>query len=88
MAPYANQCESSYEKAFYPQAVNIQSYKAIKWLENESQKRKIHIHHLRCGHGGERYIKVASIPSAIPVDGYCSSSKTVFQFNGCYCMAV
>ena len=37
----------------------------------------IHIHHARCGHGGERQILGAR------VDGYHPESKTVFQFHGC-----
>ena len=66
---------SSYERAFYPEQTC--SFVAIKWLEWESKKRGIHIHHARCGHGGEREILGAR------VDGYHPESKTVFQFHGC-----
>ena len=45
---------SAYERAFYPEQTC--SFIAIKWLEWEAKKRGIHIHHARCGHGGERQI--------------------------------
>ena len=45
---------SAYEKAFYPEYRC--SFIATKWLEWEAQQRGIHIHHTRCGHGGERQI--------------------------------
>ena len=66
---------STYERAFYPKQTC--SFIAIKWLEWEAKKRGIHIHHARCGHGGEREILGAR------VDGYHPESKTVFQFHGC-----
>ena len=66
---------SSYERAFYPEQTC--SFVAIKWLEWEAKNRGIHIHHARCGHGGERQILGAR------VDGYHPESKTVFQFHGC-----
>ena len=53
------------------------SFIATKWLEWEAKQRGIHIHHARCGHGGERYILGAR------VDGYHPETKTVFQFHGC-----
>ena len=66
---------STYERAFYPEQTC--SFVAIKWLEWEAKKRGIHIHHARCGHGGERQIL------GVRVDGYHPESKTVFQFHGC-----
>ena len=66
---------SVYERAFYPEQTC--SFIAIKWLEWEAKNRGIHIHHARCGHGGERQILGAR------VDGYHPESKTVFQFHGC-----
>lgn len=54
------------------------SFKSIKWLEKKSQEIGRHIHHARCGHGGEREI------AAELVDGYDPMQKTVFQFHGCY----
>ena len=66
---------SIYERAFYPEQTC--SFVAIKWLEWEAKKRGIHIHHARCGHGGEREIL------GVRVDGYHPKSKTVFQFHGC-----
>ena len=67
---------SAYEKAFYPN--NRCSFIAIKWLEWEAKQRGIHIHHARCGHGGERYI------FNVPVDGYHPETQTVFQYYGCH----
>ena len=67
---------SAYEKAFYPEARC--SFIATKWLEWEAKQRGIHIHHARCGHGGERTILDAK------VDGYHPETKTVFQFYGCF----
>ena len=67
---------SAYEKAFYPNARC--SFIAIKWLEWEAKQRGIHIHHARCGHGGERNI------FNVPVDGYHPETRTVFQHHGCH----
>ena len=66
----------AYERAFYPNGSC--SFMAIKWLEWEAKQRGIHIHHARCGHGGERTICKA------PVDGYHPETRTVFQYHGCY----
>ena len=67
--------DSAYEKVFYPEARC--SFIATKWLEWEAKQRGIHIHHARCGHGGERHILGSR------VDGYHPETKTVFQFHGC-----
>ena len=67
--------DSAYEKAFYPEARC--SFMATKWLEWEAKQRGIHIHHVRCGHAGERTILGAR------VDGYHPETKTVFQYHGC-----
>ena len=67
---------SAYERAFYPD--NRCSFIGTKWLEWEAKQRGIHIHHARCGHGGERYI------FNFPVDGYHPETNTVFQYYGCY----
>ena len=67
---------SAYEKAFYPE--DRCSFIAIKWLEWEAKQRGIHIHHTRCGHGGERHILGARL------DGYHPETKTVFQYHGCF----
>ena len=51
---------------------------AVQWLEWIATTQKISIRHMfngvehRIGH------------RRIPVDGYCASTKTVFQFHGCY----
>ena len=68
--------ESAFERAFYPKGKF--GIKATKWLVYESNRRRIHIHHQMCGHGGERFI------DKYMVDGYHPESKTVFQFHGCY----
>lgn len=68
--------KTSFEKAFYPD--NNFSKTSVNWLEDEAKKRKIHIHHALCGHGGERWIL------GKPVDGFHPETKTVFQFHGCY----
>ena len=67
---------SAYERTFYPESRC--SFIAIKWLEWEAKQRGIHIHHARCGHGGERHILGAR------VDGYHPETKTVFQYHGCF----
>ena len=66
---------STYERAFYPN--HCCSFIGTKWLEWEAKQRGIHIHHARCGHGGERYI------FNVPVDGYHPETNTVIQYHGC-----
>ena len=68
--------ESAFENAFYPEGTY--GKKGICWLEHVSRKSGKHIHHHKCGHGGERFIK------GVPVDGYHPETKTVFQFHGCH----
>ena len=53
--------QTAFEKAFYPK--HSASQESLRWLERESKRRGIHIHHAACGHGGERWIV------RIPVDG-------------------
>ena len=68
--------ESAFEKAFYPEGTF--GIKVICWLQHLSRESGKHIHHHKCGHGGERFIK------GVPVDGYQPETKTVFQFHGCH----
>ncbi|KAL9955049.1 hypothetical protein ACROYT_G042653 [Oculina patagonica] len=68
--------QTSFEKAFYPS--HQASKESLRWLDQEAKRRKIHIHHAMCGHGGERWVERA------PVDGYDPISKTVFQYHGCH----
>ena len=68
--------QTAFEKAFYPK--NTASKQSLLWLEREAKRRKIHIHHAMCGHGGERWIERAL------VDGYNHATKTVFQYHGCH----
>ena len=67
---------SSFEKAFFPKSVF--GKRAIAWIKHEAREHEKHIHHHRCGHGGERVIDRA------PVDGFEPVSKTVFQIHGCH----
>lgn len=68
--------QTVYEMAFYPK--NTASRQSLLWLERESEKREIHIHHAMCWHGGERWIEGA------PVEGCDPKTRTVFQYHGCY----
>ena len=52
--------------------------KASSWLEYVSRQSGTHIHHHKCGHGGERLVAGAK------VDGYHPETKTVFQYHGCH----
>ena len=68
--------QTAFEKAFYPK--HSASSESPRWLEQEAARRKIHIHHAACGHGGERWVERA------PVDGYNHEMRTVVQYHGCY----
>ena len=68
--------QTAYEKAFYLK--NTASFESLRWLEREAERRKTHIHHAMCGHGGERWVE------RVPVDGYEPLTKTVFQYHGCH----
>ena len=68
--------QTAFEKAFYPK--HTASPESLRWLEQEAARRKIHIHHAACGHGGERWVERA------PVDGYDPKTRTVFQYHGCH----
>ena len=54
------------------------SIKATCWLEYVAWQSGTHIHHHRCGHGGEWLVAGGK------VDGYHPETKTVFQFHGCF----
>jgi len=47
--------QTAYEKAFYPK--HSSSKASLLWLEREAKRRKIHIHHAMCGHGGKRWVE-------------------------------
>ena len=68
--------ESAFAKAFYPEGSF--GIKATCWLEYVAKQSGTHIHHHRCGHGGERLVGGAK------GDGYHPETKTVFQFHGCF----
>jgi len=65
--------QTAFEKAFYPK--HTASPESLHWLEQEAARRKIHIHHAMCGHGGERWV------GHTPVDGYNHETSTVFQYH-------
>ncbi|KAL9950200.1 hypothetical protein ACROYT_G042671 [Oculina patagonica] len=67
---------TSFDKTFSPSHQAFEE--SLRWLDQESERLKIHIHHARCGHGGERWVE------RFPVDGYDPISKTVWQYHGCY----
>jgi hypothetical protein len=46
--------QSAYERAFYPRG--NASFAGARWIEYESRCRNVHIHHAKCGHGGEHWI--------------------------------
>ena len=68
--------ESAFEKAFSSEGTF--SIQGTCWLERVSRQSGKHIHHHKCGHGGERFIK------GVPVDGCHPETKTFFQFHGCH----
>lgn len=68
--------QKTFKKAVFPK--NTASPKTLRWLEQEAKTQKLHIHHARRGHGGERWIDRAA------VDGYDLKTKTIFQYHGCY----
>jgi len=67
--------QSAYEKAFYP--MSNASKGSIDWLEYEAEKRNLHIHHARCGHGG-------ALDCWRPCGWLRANNKTVFQYHGCH----
>ena len=52
---------------------------ALDWLRYEADKRGVVIH-TWTDRGGEKKLG----PNDRPVDGYCKSLNTVFEFHGCY----
>ena len=58
------------------------SYKACRWIENQSKIIGKHIHHGLCGHGGERCYRDEG-GNEILFDGYEPETNTVFEFYGC-----
>ena len=58
-----------YERTFYNESQA--SLLAISWLEKIGKQLGVHIHHVMCRHGGERWILGA------PVDRYASKSRTI-----------
>ncbi|KAL9970785.1 hypothetical protein ACROYT_G023214 [Oculina patagonica] len=58
--------QTSFEKAFYP---NHQASKeSLRWLDQEAKRRKIHIHHAMCGHGG----------ASVGLSAHLSTGTTLF----------
>ena len=67
---------TKYEEAF--NSFTKTSPQCHEWLEKEEKRLGFHIHHASCGHGGERCLLGS------PVDGYEPSSRTVYEFHGCF----
>ena len=67
---------TKYEEAFSNNAQT--SPHCHEWLEKEEKRLGFHIHHALCGHGGERCLLGS------PVDGFEPSSRTLFEFHGCF----
>jgi len=44
--------QTAFERVMYPNSTA--SRQALLWLEREAKQRGIYIHHVMCGHGGER----------------------------------
>ena len=63
--------ESDFEKAFYPEGHF--GTDGVRWLEYISQQTGKHIHHHKCGHGGERVIKEFPVNGIIPKPKLSSS---------------
>jgi len=72
---------TAYQKAMYPK--NTASIQSMLWLEQEAKRRGIHIHHARCGHGGERWLPNGRGNNKSPVDGYNRETRTAFQYHDC-----
>ena len=69
---------TKYEEAF--STCTQTSPQSHEWLAKEEKRLGFHIHHALCGHGGERCLLGS------PVDGFEPSSRTVFEFHGCFTM--
>ena len=79
MATYHHRYLAKNTIAYFPHTVDVHSLLSIQWLEFLSRDNAPPILHARntpdrseirvCGHR---------------VDGYCTETKTVFEFNGCY----
>ena len=67
---------TKYEEAF--NSFTKTSPQCHEWLEKEEKRLGFHIHHASCGHGGERCLLGS------PVVGYEPSSRTVYEFHGCF----
>ena len=65
--------------AYFPHTVDVHSLLSIQWMEFLSDGRSNPILHAR-NSPNRREVKVCGRK----VDGYCASTKTVFEFNGCY----
>jgi len=74
--------ETAFERVMYQKGSAL--VQAILWLEREAKRRGIHIHHVMCGHGGERWLlREGGKMKSSPVDGYHQKTRAVFQYHGC-----
>ena len=74
------QIMSSSEKVFYGENTQF-SWKACRWIKCQSELSDWYIHHVLCGHGGERAIAIDK--KEILVDRYDPETSTIYQFYGC-----
>ena len=79
---------NSSQKVFYGKDATF-SYATCQWTEAQAMEIGKHIHHKRCGYGGERIVKVwvlndKKAPVPFLVGGYEPKTNTVYQFHGCH----
>jgi len=73
---------TAFEKVMYPKG--SASKQAILWLKCEAKRWGIHIHHVMCGHGGERWLsQEGGKMTSFPVDGYHHKTRMVWQYHSC-----
>ena len=72
---YPNRYQS--EDHFVPVGPKKQSKVAHGWLEYVAWKNRFEMRHAY--KGGEMRVR----SHALPVDGHCSATKTIYQFHGC-----
>jgi len=67
--------QTAFEKAFFPK--HTASLESLRWLEQEAARRKIHIHHVACGHGGKRWAERALWTDTTPKQGLYFNTTAV-----------
>ena len=67
--------QTAFEKAFFPK--HTASPESLCWFEQEAARRKIHIHHAACGHGGERGLSAHLLTDTTPKRGLYFNTAAV-----------